>query len=517
MEIARCFEILGIDDTASLGEIKQAYRDMVKVWHPDRFSKDPRLQKKAERAMKDVNIAYDTLMSHYSIDRSYTAEQEYTNTEPESIVICPRCETRNRLTSYSPDFVPVCGRCGFPLYDDGTTGQDYSYSYYDYWEDRTPCSDGTCIGIIGPDGRCGVCGEPYQPESTSTYHEVPPRKDAAPPSKRPMISARGVVFLVGLSLLIVFSVYFSKDSEENTMPTAPTPPGVTKGKPDKWITIRYGDLLDPRAIVQTGDTLKAVLGNPAMRGAVQPFVDRYSYLLQHAVEMVFGPDAFPHRSVTDHYPIGSRQPVWVSVFRGGRIHITTDNRRHARVFLIGDNPDKAYRTNYSVIRHCLDGLLPSGGSPLTVEVLAYKNNYAKSELNLKLQTYALEADSFPSNKVPLDIEGLEQFFDKGGELEGGKLDRNEGLVLYAKSGSRQAVSGERLALSDFAVAYRAAFHAGDNEAFISLDPNRNPTKVTVNFGGFLEDTRIGSVVLLADKRFKTITTGLDPSSFGVHA
>jgi hypothetical protein len=37
--------------------------------------------------------------------------------------------------------------------------------------------------------------------------------------------------------------------------------------------------------------------------------------------------------------------------------------------------------------------------------------------------------------------------------------------------------------------------------------------VNVNFGGYLEDTRIGSVVLEADKRFKTITSGLDPTSF----
>jgi hypothetical protein len=63
-----------------------------------------------------------------------------------------------------------------------------------------------------------------------------------------------------------------------------------------------------------------------------------------------------------------------------------------------------------------------------------------------------------------------------------------------------------------AVAYRAVFHAGDNEAFISLDPNKDPTKATVNFGGFLENTRLGSVVLEADKRFKTITSGLDPNS-----
>ncbi|MGD8560977.1 MAG: zinc-ribbon domain-containing protein [Desulfarculaceae bacterium] len=29
---------------------------------------------------------------------------------------------------------------------------------------RQACSDGMCIGIIGPDGRCTECGKPYQPE-----------------------------------------------------------------------------------------------------------------------------------------------------------------------------------------------------------------------------------------------------------------------------------------------------------------------------------------------------------------
>jgi hypothetical protein len=29
------------------------------------------------------------------------------------------------------------------------------------WDDRTLCSDGNCIGIIGADGRCKECGKPY--------------------------------------------------------------------------------------------------------------------------------------------------------------------------------------------------------------------------------------------------------------------------------------------------------------------------------------------------------------------
>lgn len=32
------------------------------------------------------------------------------------------------------------------------------------WENRTLCSDGNCIGVIGPDGNCKECGLPHQPE-----------------------------------------------------------------------------------------------------------------------------------------------------------------------------------------------------------------------------------------------------------------------------------------------------------------------------------------------------------------
>ena len=29
------------------------------------------------------------------------------------------------------------------------------------WENRTLCSDESCIGVIGPDGHCKECGKPY--------------------------------------------------------------------------------------------------------------------------------------------------------------------------------------------------------------------------------------------------------------------------------------------------------------------------------------------------------------------
>ena len=30
------------------------------------------------------------------------------------------------------------------------------------WGDRTLCSDGNCIGVIGTDGRCKECGKPFE-------------------------------------------------------------------------------------------------------------------------------------------------------------------------------------------------------------------------------------------------------------------------------------------------------------------------------------------------------------------
>lgn len=283
----------------------------------------------------------------------------------------------------------------------------------------------------------------------------------------------------------------------------------------KLIIIRYADLLEKNLITHSGQTLHAALQDAFLKGEVQPYVDKYSYLLQPTVEMIFGPDSLPHHSVIDQFPVGSKQPAWVAVFRGGRIFVTTDNKSHARVFLLGDDPEKAYEENYTIIRHCLSALLPKDGSELTVEVFAYKNKYRDSELRLNLRSYKFNTSNFPppEGKITIDLLGLKEFFDAGGQLEGAKLDKSKGLILYSKKGLKQTVDRKPVTLADFAATYRAIFHAGDNKAYISLDPHEDPTKVKVNFGGFLEDTKIGSVVLEADKRFKTITCGLDPNSF----
>jgi hypothetical protein len=62
-DIAKSFDILGLAYGASEEQIKQAYRDLVKVWHPDRFPGDIRLQQRAEERLKEINRAYELLMN----------------------------------------------------------------------------------------------------------------------------------------------------------------------------------------------------------------------------------------------------------------------------------------------------------------------------------------------------------------------------------------------------------------------------------------------------------------------
>jgi len=61
MDIEHCYKILDLDRNASFQQVKEAYKDLVNIWHPDRFSNKPRLKRKAEQKLKEINAAYDTL------------------------------------------------------------------------------------------------------------------------------------------------------------------------------------------------------------------------------------------------------------------------------------------------------------------------------------------------------------------------------------------------------------------------------------------------------------------------
>ena len=57
------YEVLGIKEGASEDEIKRAYRELVKKYHPDQYQSNP-LSELAEDKLREINEAYDYLMKN---------------------------------------------------------------------------------------------------------------------------------------------------------------------------------------------------------------------------------------------------------------------------------------------------------------------------------------------------------------------------------------------------------------------------------------------------------------------
>ena len=61
MDFQRCCDVLDLTPPVAMADLKEAYKDLVQVWHPDRFAHNPRLRLRAEEKIKAINLAYETL------------------------------------------------------------------------------------------------------------------------------------------------------------------------------------------------------------------------------------------------------------------------------------------------------------------------------------------------------------------------------------------------------------------------------------------------------------------------
>ena len=149
MDKETAFNILELRANSSFDEVKTQYRDLVSIWHPDRFTNNSRLRKKAEEKLKDINAAYDFLKRYRSDKRTTSqnrSKEQSSSSETIRIINCEHCGAKNIYHRSEFTINPLCKSCGKFVKKAKTEG-------------RTPCGDNKCTGIINENGRCGYCGK----------------------------------------------------------------------------------------------------------------------------------------------------------------------------------------------------------------------------------------------------------------------------------------------------------------------------------------------------------------------
>src|SRR5262249_41655156 len=62
--VAAAFASLDLPKDATSERVKEAFRDLAQVWHPDRFTHSPRLRALAEVKMKELTHAYSVVCDY---------------------------------------------------------------------------------------------------------------------------------------------------------------------------------------------------------------------------------------------------------------------------------------------------------------------------------------------------------------------------------------------------------------------------------------------------------------------
>lgn len=103
------YETLGIADDTDAERLKQAYRSLVKAFHPDRFPNGSEAQVEAGRRIREINIAY-SILSHPHRRAEYDAMLSKSKSEL-GPAHCVKC---GRLTLYwhTEKFTALCKGCG---------------------------------------------------------------------------------------------------------------------------------------------------------------------------------------------------------------------------------------------------------------------------------------------------------------------------------------------------------------------------------------------------------------------
>ena len=315
-------------------------------------------------------------------------------------------------------------------------------------------------------------------------------------------------------------------------------PTAARSAPAAWMTIDYGEIVDRRQPTHSGEPVGVVLDrldgrilpDPGDRpqdlldhSLLDPWTEPYAYVLPDAVEVVAGPPDAPFAELAWRWSEGEAQPAWVELLRARRFVVETDGAGNVRAFLPvpgvpSRDPDEAAQAAWDdawpVLRHVFETIRREQAPEGAIHVEAYPYLHRQERSQFLLGTRPVVAEVGDDAAVPsgpaLDLDAWSAFLSSGLTLEGARLDLDGTIRPFgADRGAPPTLHGRPITLADLAVAYRAVFHGGLAEPYMSLDRGFAPETAVVNYGGRLRDTRIGDVALRCDIRFKTFSLGLD--------
>lgn len=67
------YEVLGLPFDASPSDVREVYRDLITVWHPDRFQGNARLTERATQKTQEINAAYALIRRYEQSAPSHSA------------------------------------------------------------------------------------------------------------------------------------------------------------------------------------------------------------------------------------------------------------------------------------------------------------------------------------------------------------------------------------------------------------------------------------------------------------
>lgn len=256
-------KILELDKGASFDEIRIQYRDLVSIWHPDRHINNERLRKKAEDKIKEINAAFDFLKRNYLDEKNKsptTSTNQSSSTDKNRIITCEHCGSKNIYNGFELSVNPICKTCKRHVKKVNP-------------ENRTPCGDNKCTGIINENGRCGYCGKTLAEGKEENIRRHNKHEDYfASAHKQKKERPYGWVFF-----LILIGIFFSVSYFDNqTTNTNNSVSKRTDKERDNYIDIRSANPFSGNLNVNSSELDKAI---------TDKFINEFNYTRDECIQI----------------------------------------------------------------------------------------------------------------------------------------------------------------------------------------------------------------------------------------